>query len=220
MSATTVFSQMESQRRFFDSLTRPSVLQTMLDQQAMRDRMLGLEKPSMLEQIVSGQAHRDRLLKKLAEPTAVERMVEQVERTSRLASFSVTDQILRQQRIFDSLTQRTTLLQGLVSGSASLPFELNDRAERYREDLLDEVEEEVALAADPSTAMPDVLARLAQEREAILICLKRIGYIGAAAHYFGVQIPRVALGLVIVFLVIGEVADEVLTERAVEADAA
>lgn len=176
--------------------------------------MHGLARPSMLEQIVTGQARRDRLLRNVTEPTAVERMMGQVALTDRLVSSSVLDQISRQQRIFDDLTRRTTLLQTLVTGSASLPSELIGRADRYREDLQDEIAEEVAVAVDLPSAVPDVLGRLADEREAILVCLKRIGFIGAAGHYFGVQISPVVLGLVIVFLVIGEVADEILTERA------
>lgn len=217
-SATSIFSQMEKQRRFFDSLYRPSALQTMLDQQAKQDRMLGLAKPPLLEQIITGQTRQNRLLGNLTEPSAVERMIGQVERTNRLVSSSVLDQILRQQRIFDGLTQRTTLLQALVTGPAALPSELIVQAERYREALQDEVAE---VATELPTAMPDVLGRLADERETILICLKRIGQIGMVATCFGVKLPPAILGLVIVFLVLGEVADEVLTERAGdEADAA
>jgi uncharacterized membrane protein len=63
---------------------------------------------------------------------------------------------------------------------------------------------------------------LAEEREAILTCLKRFAYIAAAGGYFGVyRIPNVVLGLIVVFLVIGEVADEILVEAEEdEADAA
>jgi hypothetical protein len=212
-----IFAEIEKPNRFLSSLVGPSsttsTVQGIIDHRVKQDRMLGLARPSMLEQIVTGQARRERLLRNVTEPTAGEWMMGQLELTDRLVSSSVLDQISRQQRIFDDLARRTTLLQTLVTGSASLPSELIGSADRYREDLQDEVAEEIAVV-DLPTAVPDVLGRLADEREAILVCLKRIGCIGAAGQYFGVQIPPVVLGLVIVFLVIGEVADEILTERA------
>jgi len=211
------FAQIDKPNRLLASLTGPSpVVQSIVDQREKQDQMLGLGQPSLLEQIITGQTRQNRLLGNLTEPTAVDRMIGHVERTSRLIPSSVADQILRQQRTFDDLTKRTTLLQALVTGSPSLPSELVGQAEKYRDDLQGEVAE---VAAELPTALPDVLERFSDEREAILICLKRIGFIGAAGHYFGVQIPSVVLGLVIVFLVIGEVADEMLTERD-EADAA
>jgi hypothetical protein len=87
---------------------------------------------------------------------------------------------------------------------------------QYREGLIEEVSGEGGVGFDS-----EALSRFAAEREAILTCLKRFAYIAAAGGYFGVyQIPNIVLGLIVVFLVIGEVADEILTERAGdEADA-
>lgn len=213
------FALIDKPNRLLASFTEPSpVVQSVMNQRAKQDRLLGLGQPSLLEQIVTGQTRQNRLPGNLTEPTAIERMIGQVERASRLVPSSVADQILRQQRIFDDLTTRTTLLQTLVTGPTSLPLELVGRAEQYREVLRDEVAE---VAAELPNSMPDVLGRLADEREAILICLKRIGQIGVAATCFGVKIPPTILGLVIVFYVLGEVADEILSERASdEADAA
>jgi hypothetical protein len=213
------FAQIDKPNQILASLAGPSsAVQIVLNQRATQDRIFGLGKPSLLEQIVTGQTRHDRLLRTIMEPTAVERVMELMDRTDRLVSSSILDQLIRQQRIFDGLTRRTTLLQALVTGPTSLPSELLGQAEQYREDLQDEVAE---IAAELPAALPDVLGRLADEREAILICLKRIGQIGAAAACFGVKIPPTILGLVIVFYVLGEVADEILSERAGdEADAA
>jgi hypothetical protein len=213
------FAQIDKPNQILASLAEPSsAVQIALNQRATQDRIFGLGKPSLLEQIVTGQTRHDRLLRTITEPTAVERVMGLVDRTDRLVSSSIFDQLVRQQRIFDGLTRRTTLLQALVTGPTSLPSELLGQAEQYREDLQDEVAE---IAAELPAALPDVLGRLADEREAILICLKRIGQIGAGAACFGVKIPPTILGLVIVFYVLGEVADEILSERAGdEADAA
>jgi hypothetical protein len=206
------FAQIDKPHQLLASLAGPSsAAQSALDRRAKLDRVFGLGKPTLLEQIVTGQTRHDRLLRTVMEPTAVERVMGLVDRTDRLVSSSVLDQLIRQQRIFDGLTRRTTLLQALVTGPTSLPSELLGQAERYREDLQDEVAE---IAAELPTAMPDVLDRLADEREAILICLKRIGQIGVAAACFGVKIPPTILGLVMVFYILGEVADEILGERA------
>ena len=211
-STAKAFAQIDKPSRLLASFTGPSpVVQNVMDQRAKQKRMLGLGQPSLLEQIITGPTRHHRLLGNLTEPTAVERMIGQVERTSRLIPSSVADQILQQQRIFDDLTTRTTLLQTLITGPASLPSELVGQAEQYREVLRDEVAE---VAAELPNSMPDVLGRLADEREAVLICLKRIGQIGVVATCFGVKIPPAILGLVMVFYVLGEVADEILSERA------
>lgn len=92
-----------------------------------------------------------------------------------------------------------------------------EQVEHYRDDLF----EEVALEEGEVGSDQGGLSRLAAEREAILACLDRVGKSMIAAGLLGVPIPDVALGLIVVFVVIGEVADEILSEHVgSEADAA
>ena len=99
----------------------------------------------------------------------------------------------------------------------TLPSVLIEQAHRHRDKLREEVSKEVAAETVMTPVIElGVLRQLAEERDAILACLKRLGQIGIAGHYFGIPVPSVVLGLLIVFLVIGEVADEILQQR--EAD--
>jgi hypothetical protein len=137
-------------------------------------------------------------------------VLDQQLKVSHLLASPTYTQMGQQTKILVGLMERPTLLAAL-GGLSDVPKPLIDQARRHREDLYDEVAGEVA--AEDSTSLPDVLERLAEEREAILICLKRFAYIAAAGGYFGVyRIPNVILGLIVVFLVIGEVADEILGE--------
>ena len=101
----------------------------------------------------------------------------------------------------------------LAGWSGAMPLGLLREAEHYRHALRGEV------AVEDSEIGPDgnVLSRLAAEREAILTCLNRVGKSMIAAGLLGVPVPDVVLGLIMVFIVIGEVSDEILSERADDA---
>jgi hypothetical protein len=66
--------------------------------------------------------------------------------------------------------ERPALL-AVLGGFSGVPKPLVEQARRYREDLYGEVVGEVA-AEDPPP-VSDVLERLSEEREAILVCLRR-----------------------------------------------
>jgi hypothetical protein len=142
----------------------------------------------------------------LSRPSSLRMVLDQQLKVSHLLASPTYTQMGQQTKILVGLMERPTLLAAL-GGLSGVPKPLIDQARRHREDLYGEV------ATEAPTSLPDVLERLAEEREAILICLKRFAYIATAGGYFGVyRIPNVILGLIVVFLVIGEVADEILGE--------
>jgi hypothetical protein len=192
----SIFSEVEGQRGLLASL-EPTGLHKVLLEQERRNRVFGdLSRPSSLRMILDQQLKANHLL---ASP--------------------VYTQIGQQTKILVDLMERPALLAAL-GGLSSVPKPLIEQARQHRNDLYDEVVSEVSTA--DSVPLPEVLGRLAEEREAILVCLKRFACIAVAGGYFGVyRIPNVVLGLIVIFLVIGEVADEILGEAEEdEADAA
>lgn len=173
--------------------------------------LLASLEPTGLRRILLEEQRRNRMFEDLSRPSSLRMVLDQQLKVSHLLAFPTYTQMGQQTKILVGLMERPTLLAAL-GGLSDVPKPLIDQARRHREDLYDEVAGEVA--AEDSTLLPDVLERLAEEREAtILICLKRFAYIAAAGGYFGVyRIPNVILGLIVVFLVIGEVADEILGE--------
>jgi hypothetical protein len=137
-------------------------------------------------------------------------VLDQQLKVSHLLASPTYIQLGQQTKILVGLMERPALLAAL-GGLSGVPKPLVEQAQRYREDLYDEVISEDV--AESSTPLPDALERLAEERGAILICLQRFAYIAAIGGYFGIyRMPNVVLGLIVVFLVIGEVADEILGE--------
>lgn len=85
-----------------------------------------------------------------------------------------------------------------------------DRVANYRDDLIDEVAD---VAADDAETAVDVASRLAAEREAILTSMRRTLAVMGAVKVAGVPVPYLLLVLMAVFVVLGEVADELICER-------
>jgi hypothetical protein len=181
--------------------------------------LLGSLEPTGLSRILLEEQKRNRMFEDLSRPSSLRMILDQQLKVSHLLTSPTYAQMGQQTKILVGLMERPTLLAAL-GGLSSVPRPLIEQARQHREDLYDEVVSEVA--TKDSTSLPDVLERLAKEREAILICLKRFACIAVAGGYFGVyRIPNIVLGLVVVFLVIGEVADEILGEAEEdEADAA
>lgn len=135
---------------------------------------------------------------------AQRRMFQQMIRPAALEQFA------RQQRLLDDLTKGPAILGTLGSYSGTLPSTIAEQADQFRDELASTAEvEEVDEETDP-------LPRLANEREAILICLARVRDSAIVAGLTNVPIPDVILALIVAAVVIGEVADEILTEREAE----
>lgn len=172
--------------------------------------LLASLEPTGLRRILQEEQRRNRMFEDLSRPSSLRMILDQQLKVSHLLASPAYVQMGQQTKILVGLMERPSLLAAL-GGLQGAPRPLIEQARRYREDLYDDVVGEVA--TEDYLPLPDVLDRLAEEREAILICLKRFAYIAAAGGYFGVyRIPNVVLGLIVVFLVIGEVADEILGE--------
>lgn len=101
--------------------------------------------------------------------------------------------------------------------SVTLPPGFADQLATYKRNLLADIASR--LPADPEEVEGDVgtgaeaWARLAAEREAILTCLDRTAKIMVAAKMAGVPLPTFVVVMLLIFVVLGEVADEILQER-------
>jgi hypothetical protein len=177
--------------------------------QKQRGLLASLE-PTGLRKILLEEQSRNRMLEDLSRPSSLRMVMDQQLKGGHLLASPTYTQMGQQTKTLVGLMERPALLAAL-GGLTSVPRPLIEQARRYREDLYDEVVGEAA--TEDADLLPDALERLAEEREAILVCLKRFAYIATAVDYFGVyRIPNVVLGLIVVFLVIGEVADELLGE--------
>lgn len=107
-SATAVFSLIEKQRQLFDSLYRPSVLQTTLEQY---ERMA---RPSALEMVMEQQERWRRLIKGPARPSTLQMVMEQQANIDRLMSSSISEQFTRQQRLFEELVAGPKIMRMLA----------------------------------------------------------------------------------------------------------
>lgn len=125
----------------------------------------------------------------------------------------VLEQLARQQRLLDELIKGPAILGTLGTFSGTMPTTIADQADQFRDEVAAGAETEgLDEEADP-------LPQLAAEREAILICLARIKESAIVAGLLEVPIPNVILALIVAAIVIGEVADEILSERETEAAA-
>jgi hypothetical protein len=181
-STLAVFRRLEEQRQLVVSMHEPDPGIRMLIERKERE---------------------ERFLKDLVEPPALRELL------------AVHRKFDEQQRMFRDLLADPGIAAALSGVPSPALADFAKQTEVFRDQRRDEVAAEVvAHGAASVDALDSVeshpLDRLAEEREAILICLKRVGQVGVAGAYFGVGIPHVVLGLVLVFLVLGEVADEIL----------
>jgi hypothetical protein len=184
-SATSVFSQLEKQRKLKDSLANPFPLQRWIEQQ-QRQRKL-LEDPF-------GFREREKMIQQMIRPPVLE-------------------QFARQQRLMDELVRGPQILRSLATVYGSIPSGVIEQVEDYGEDLIDEITYGASNADEPVEVLEEGLSRVAAEREAIVIALNRTSKILGGMYLGGVAIPPLVVVLVLVFAVLGEVADEVLLER-------
>ena len=205
----TIFAQIERQRRLYESLSTS----TPFSIQGMIERRERLTQPSAVQMLTEERERWERLTQGPAEPSVIESVIAQKANIDRLISPPIFEQLARQQRLFEDLVEGPKIMRMLAGWSGAMPLGLLREAEHYRHALRGEV------TVEDSEIGPDenVLSRFAAEREAILTCLDRVGKSMIAAGLLGVPVPDVVLGLIMVFIVIGEVSDEILSERADDA---
>jgi hypothetical protein len=206
----TIFAQIEQQRRLYESLSAPSLMQEMID------RHQRLTQPSAVQMLMEQRERWERLAQGPTEPSVIESIIAQKANIDRLVSPPIFEQLTRQQRLFEELVDGPKVWRMLAGWSGAMPLGLLREAEQYRHALRGEV----AVEDSEIDADENFLSRLAAEREAILTCLDRVGRSMIAAGLLGVPIPDVVLGLIMVFIISGEVADEILNERERADDAA
>lgn len=163
--------------------------------------MDSLADPSGLRRWAEQQRRQRELLE---DPFCIRKQREMFERLYRPP---VLQQLARQQGQLDEFFRGPAILRTLPRFSGTASEGLISRAADYRADAATEAEaEELDKGADP-------LDRLSAEREAILTCLARVRESAIVAGLLEVPVPNVVLALIVAFVVLGEVADEILRER-------
>lgn len=125
--------------------------------------------------------------------------------------------------IVEQFEHQQALLKGLIQGkSGEVDFGIvaaGSVAGTFPEQIA-ELRHELVVGLDPEADSAeaeewgrDALNRIAAEREAILTGLKRAAMLVGGAKAAGVEVPAVIIVLLIAFVLLGEVADEVLRER-------
>ena len=151
----------------------------------------------------------EKILRDLATPAGLQQVAEHRITVRDLLQMSPYSGLGLQKRVLARLLDQPRLLAAL-GGFSDVPLIMIEQAERYLVDLRSEASAENAATGESED---DQLRRLAAERDAILICLKRVGQAALIAEGLGVRLPPLVLGLILVFVVLGEVAEEVLQER-------
>jgi hypothetical protein len=106
----------------------------------------------------------------------------------------------------------SSIRKAIANINFTLPEGLVDQIAAYRDQLAAEVIAN-AEAADPEVAEERV-GRLAEERESIIKCLRRIGIVLEGFSYLPESpIPPLVGFLILLLAALGEVADEILGER-------
>jgi hypothetical protein len=190
-AATGILAQVERQRQFMESLREPTILRSIRLQQ---------ERQELLQ-------------RSLLEPTTMQSIMAQQERIQRQLRSPVLEQLTRQQRLMDELIRGPQILRSLAAVHGSVPSGVIEQVEEYGDDLVDEITADAETAAEPVEALDEGLSRIAAEREAVVVALNRTSKILGGIYLGGVAIPPLVVVMVLVFVVLGEVADELLLER-------
>jgi hypothetical protein len=125
-------------------------------------------------------------------------------------SKALSEQFTRQQGLFDGLLEAPSFLTVRAGWAGDLPKGLREQLAAYRDELVVEAATQAEATVESEVAQAETLSRLAIERQAILICLKRILMIAE-----GVKLAETApvVLMLLAFVLFGEVADEILRER-------
>jgi hypothetical protein len=191
----------------------PSSFQRMVESQERMSKLFAtaLPQPSSLPPFPKVQQP---VLPNLVQPSGLQAMLDHQAKFDRIFNTSnALDKIIRQQRVFDNIVNGPSILRLLGTAFPTMPTGFVEQAAVYRDELADELATEAV--AEPRDA---VLSRLAEQREAILKMLNRLNEGAIAAGLVGVPIPNVAMALMILFYIFGDVADEIITERGAEED--
>ncbi|HEX5983241.1 MAG TPA: hypothetical protein VFY69_03450 [Solirubrobacterales bacterium] len=117
------------------------------------------------------------------------------------------EQVREQNVVLRRMLDAPGIKRALVTIDFKLPEVLADQIAAYREQLAAEV------TADPDVA-EETAGRLAQDREAIIKCLRRVGIAVEGFSYLPESpVPPLVGFLILVLAALGEVADEILAER-------
>ena len=125
----------------------------------------------------------------------------------------LSEHLNSQQKLFDGLLQGPAYLTVRAGWPGGLPETLLDQLAAYRDEFVAEAATHAEQAVEYGVAKAETLSRLATERQAILICLKRVLMIAEGARLAEVPVPAVVVVMLLVFVLLGEAADEILRER-------
>jgi hypothetical protein len=125
----------------------------------------------------------------------------------------LSEHLGRQQKLFDGLLQAPDYLTVRAGWSGGLPDALLEQLAAYRDEVVSEAATQAEAAVEYGISKAETLSRLATERQAILICLKRIFMIAEGARLAEVPVPGVVVLMLLMFVLLGEAADEMLRER-------
>lgn len=123
---------------------------------------------------------------------------------------TLIEQITSQQHMFDGLFKEPEILR-MVGSAPKMPTGFVEGMTAYRDELVEELAEVVEAAPE---AAEDALSQLAAQREAILKTLQRLNAAAGGCVMAGVHLPKIVVALMIWFWVFGDVAEEIITERA------
>jgi hypothetical protein len=128
---------------------------------------------------------------------------------SKIFSPTLMEQLASQQRMFEGLFRGPEMLRVLAS-MPTIPTGFVEGAAAYRDELVEELTEVADVAPD---AAEGLVSNLAEQRGAILKSVARLYGAAEGFVHFDIKLPNLLLSLMVWFWVIGEVADEILTER-------
>jgi len=121
---------------------------------------------------------------------------------------ALTAQLQVQNRRIAEMLDSSGLRKAIAGIDFKLPEGLAEQMAAYREQL------EVEAAKEEADGDGAGLGRLVDEREAIIVCLKRIGAgVEGFAYVPGSPMPHFVGFLILALAMIGEVANEKLTQR-------
>jgi hypothetical protein len=136
-------------------------------------------------------------------------------KTRNLFSPALEAQLKEQNQRIAEMLDTSGLRKVIANIDFKLPDGFAEQMAAYRQQLEVQAAEETEAQNDGGAG----LGRLAEEREAIIICLQRIGVAMEGFSYVpGSPLPHIIGFLILALAMIGEVANEKLGEREAEAD--
>jgi hypothetical protein len=136
-------------------------------------------------------------------------------KTGSLISPALEAQLREQNQRIAEMLDTSGLRKVIANIDFKLPEGFAEQMATYRQQLEAQAAEEIEAQDDGGPG----LGRLAEEREAIIICLQRVGVAMEGFSYLpGAPVPHIIGFLILALAMIGEVANEKLDEREAETD--